>query len=256
MGSCAGLGSSAEGRFWRGAARSRALSPGLVISSALLPEGSPGGRRFPGTGCFGVLGGLPAQCCVARGRRALCRQRSWQASRPACGVWFSSCGPVPGDLAPAAEAPGIPQLPQKAGHGFSAPRASVAFFPARAEGRQLLRPGRLCWHRTVALCARGLSVGNRGGGCGGLLLVFPLQTIPVSGVGLSRSDVPGRYSSSKLPSCLRHWSAPASEHLESSPWADLESRTKEGKQLLKAACFSELLSENKTVRGAGALQAP
>lgn len=48
-----GLGSSAEGRFWRGAARSRALSPGLVISSALLPEGSPRGRRFPGTGCFG-----------------------------------------------------------------------------------------------------------------------------------------------------------------------------------------------------------
>lgn len=155
-----------------------------------------------------------------------------------------------------AEAPGIPQLPQKAGHGFSAPRASVAFFPARAEGRQLLRPGWLCWHCTVALCARGLSVGNRGGGCGGLLLVFPLQTIPVSGVGLSRSDVPWRYSSSKLPSCLRHWSVPASEHLESSPWADLESRTKEGKQLLKAACFSELLSENKTVRGAGALQAP
>lgn len=89
----------------------------------------------------------------------------------------------------------------------------------------------------------------------GLLLVFPLQTIPTSGVGLSRSDVLGRYSS-KLPSCLRHWSAPASEHLESSLWADLESRTKEGKQLLKAACFSELLSENNRCGVRGALQAP
>lgn len=83
---------------------------------------------------------------------------------------------------------------------------------------------------------------------------FLLKPSPGSGVGLSMSDVPGR-KGSKLPSCLRHWSAPASEHLASRLSAGLQSRTKEGKQLVKTVCSSELLSENERCGLSGALQA-
>lgn len=89
------------------------------------------------------MGGLPAWCCVARGRRALCRQRSWQASRPACGVWFSSCGPVPGDLASAElKLRASPSSLRKQGTGSQLPGPRLLFLsvPALWAGSEQYRP--------------------------------------------------------------------------------------------------------------------